>query len=138
VLDKSITDLQVKHRYTGTLYVHDQGLFSNKEFKVVHFQRKNHGLFNCIISTSGVALGGLVVSVLATEPKVRGFKPGRGRWILRVIKSVACLPLEGKYSHQSHVVDLWHVKEPYKHDWCSSAKFSGHFSPVSLLRRESL
>jgi hypothetical protein len=26
-----------------------------------------------------VALGGLVVSVLATGPKVRGFKPGRGR-----------------------------------------------------------
>jgi hypothetical protein len=28
-----------------------------------------------------VALGGLVVSVLATGLKVRGFKPGRGRWI---------------------------------------------------------
>jgi hypothetical protein len=27
-----------------------------------------------------VALGGLVVSVLATGPKIRGFKPGRGRW----------------------------------------------------------
>jgi hypothetical protein len=25
-----------------------------------------------------VALGGVVVSVLATGPKVRGFKPGRG------------------------------------------------------------
>jgi hypothetical protein len=43
-----------------------------------------------------VALGGLVVSVLATGPKVCGFKPGRGRWILRVIKSVARLPSEGK------------------------------------------
>jgi hypothetical protein len=43
-----------------------------------------------------VALGGLVVSVLATRPKVRGFKPGRGRWILRVIKSVARLPSEEK------------------------------------------
>jgi hypothetical protein len=30
-----------------------------------------------------VALGGLVVSVLATGPKVRGFNPGRGRWILK-------------------------------------------------------
>jgi hypothetical protein len=29
---------------------------------------------------SSVALGGLVVSVLATGPKVRGFNPGRGRW----------------------------------------------------------
>jgi hypothetical protein len=43
-----------------------------------------------------VALGGLVVSMLATGPKVHGFKPGRGRWILRVIKSVARLPSEGK------------------------------------------
>jgi hypothetical protein len=30
-----------------------------------------------------VALGGLVVSVLATGPKVRGFNPGRGRWIFK-------------------------------------------------------
>jgi hypothetical protein len=43
-----------------------------------------------------VALGGVVVSVLATGPKVRGFKPGLGRWILRVIKPVARLPSEGK------------------------------------------
>jgi hypothetical protein len=42
-----------------------------------------------------VSLGGLVISVLATGPKVRGFKPGRGRWILRVIKFVARLPSEG-------------------------------------------
>jgi hypothetical protein len=48
------------------------------------------------LNMSGVALGGVVVSVLATGPKVRGFKPGRGRWILRVIKSVARLPSEGK------------------------------------------
>jgi hypothetical protein len=45
---------------------------------------------------NNVALGGVVVSVLATGPKVRGCKPGRGRWILRVIKSVARLPSEGK------------------------------------------
>jgi hypothetical protein len=43
-----------------------------------------------------VALGGLVVSMLATGPKVRGFKPGRGRWILMVIISVARLPSERK------------------------------------------
>jgi hypothetical protein len=30
-----------------------------------------------------VALGRLVVSVLATGPKVRGFNPGRGRWIFK-------------------------------------------------------
>jgi hypothetical protein len=41
-------------------------------------------------------LGGLVVIVLANGPKVHGFEPGRGRWILKVIKSVAQLPSEGK------------------------------------------
>jgi hypothetical protein len=30
-----------------------------------------------------VDLGGLVVSVLATESKVRWFKPSRGRWIFK-------------------------------------------------------
>jgi hypothetical protein len=30
-----------------------------------------------------IALGGLVVSMLATGSKVRGFKPGRGRWIFK-------------------------------------------------------
>jgi hypothetical protein len=48
------------------------------------------------VQITKVALGGVVVSVLATGPKVRGFKPGRGRWILRVIKSVAHLPSEEK------------------------------------------
>jgi hypothetical protein len=69
-----------------------------------------------------------VVSVLTTGPKVRGFKPGRGRWILRVIKSAALLPSEGKESCRSHVVDLRHIKEPYEHDRCSSVKFSDHVS----------
>jgi hypothetical protein len=30
-----------------------------------------------------VTLGGIVVSVLAIGPKVRGFKPGQGRWIFK-------------------------------------------------------
>jgi hypothetical protein len=33
------------------------------------------------ITLLGVALGGLVVSVLAIGPKVRVFKPDRGQWI---------------------------------------------------------
>jgi hypothetical protein len=32
-------------------------------------------------ATLWVALGGIIVIVLAIEPRVRGFKPGRGRWI---------------------------------------------------------
>jgi hypothetical protein len=42
-----------------------------------------------------VALGGLVVSVLAAGFKVRGFKPGRGRWIFKGDK-IRSTPLEGK------------------------------------------
>jgi hypothetical protein len=48
------------------------------------------------ITKYSCAVGGVVVTVLATTPKVRGFKPGRGRWILRMIKSVTRLPSEGK------------------------------------------
>ena len=41
--------------------------------------------------------GGLVVSILATGTRVRGFKPSRSRWIFRESgKSSACLPSEGK------------------------------------------
>jgi hypothetical protein len=32
---------------------------------------------------SVVVLGGVIASVLATGPKVRGFKPGRRRWIFK-------------------------------------------------------
>jgi hypothetical protein len=41
-------------------------------------------------------LGGLLVIVLATGPKVRGFKPGQGDAFLRAIKSAARLPSEEK------------------------------------------
>jgi hypothetical protein len=33
------------------------------------------------MSAYSFLLGGAVFSVLAIGPKVRGFKPGRGRWI---------------------------------------------------------
>jgi hypothetical protein len=36
-----------------------------------------------LVNLSGVDLGGLVVSVLATGPKVRGFDHDRGRWIFK-------------------------------------------------------
>jgi hypothetical protein len=34
-----------------------------------------------------VALGSLVVRVLAIGPKIHGFKPGRERWIFKVDKN---------------------------------------------------
>ena len=41
--------------------------------------------------------GSLVVSILATGTRVRGFKPGRSRWIFRASgKSSVCLPSERK------------------------------------------
>ena len=41
--------------------------------------------------------GDLVVSILATGTRVRGFKPGQNRWIFRASgKSSVCLPSEGK------------------------------------------
>jgi hypothetical protein len=34
-----------------------------------------------------VVLGGVMVSVLTIGPKILGFKPGRGRWILKSDKT---------------------------------------------------
>ena len=58
-----------------------------------------------------VALGGLVVSVLATGPKVRGFDPDRGRWIFKGDKN----PGDKKSSVPCR----------------RFTAFSGHFSPKS-------
>jgi hypothetical protein len=41
-------------------------------------------------------LSGVVVTVLATGPKVREFEPSQGDGFLRVIKSTAHLSLDGK------------------------------------------
>jgi hypothetical protein len=49
-----------------------------------------------ISTTIQFVLGGLVVTALAIVPEFREFKPYRGRWILRAIKTVALLPSEGK------------------------------------------
>ena len=41
--------------------------------------------------------GGLMVSMLASGTRVRGFKLDRSRWIFRASKkSSACIPSEGK------------------------------------------
>jgi hypothetical protein len=51
---------------------------------------------NPIIYNISVVLGSLVVIVLAIGPKVRGLKPGCGRWIFNGDKSSAGLPSDGK------------------------------------------
>jgi hypothetical protein len=46
---------------------------------------------------SSDGFGGLVVSMLASGSRVRGFEPNRSRWIFSdVKKSSVCLPSEGK------------------------------------------
>jgi hypothetical protein len=40
-------------------------------------------VYYLLFNTVYICLGGLVVSVLATGPKVRGFDPDRGRWIFK-------------------------------------------------------
>jgi hypothetical protein len=83
--------VEVYHRFRGTFCFHHQG---NLPDDTALQPRRQPFSFSAAVYL--VALGGLVVSVLATGPKVRGFKPGRGRWILRVKKSVARLPSERK------------------------------------------
>jgi hypothetical protein len=43
----------------------------------------NENTENCTLISLRIDLGGLVVSVLTTGPKVRGFDPDRGRWIFK-------------------------------------------------------
>jgi hypothetical protein len=54
-----------------------------------------------------VAFDSLMVSVLAIGPKVRGFKPGRGRWVFKCYKNAARLPSEAKLNHRSPVVRFY-------------------------------
>jgi hypothetical protein len=79
----SVKDRRIKKCVTELSEISNQNL--NKE--TIFLSRQYIVIF---------ALGGLVVSVLATGPKDRGVKPGRGRWILRVIKSAARLLSEWK------------------------------------------
>jgi hypothetical protein len=49
----------------------------------VNWSPLNGWIYERVYFITCVDLGGLVVSVLATGPKVRGFDPDRGRWILK-------------------------------------------------------
>jgi len=53
------------------------------------------------------SFGGIVVSMLASGTRVRGFKLGRNRWIFRTSeKSSACLPSEGKRKNLSQLCGM--------------------------------
>jgi hypothetical protein len=67
--------------------------------------------------SNSVVLGGLVVSVLVIEQKVRGFKPGRRRWIFKgdKVRSTPSFREEIKPSVPCRKI-LRHAKEPYEYE----------------------
>jgi hypothetical protein len=74
---------------------------------------------------------GLVVRMLVSGSRVRGFKPGRSRRIFFLLKkSRACLPSEGKSNNLSHVPTLGHVKNSIS---CSSLRADGKIRVCSFL-----
>jgi hypothetical protein len=81
----------------------------------------------------GSCLGGVMVSVLATRPKVCGFEPGQGDWLLRVIK-IRSTPSSrmGSKARRSHVVRFYGM---LKNSWSPTGmdRLNSHFlrpSPV--------
>jgi hypothetical protein len=56
--------------------------------------------------------GGLVVSMLAPGTQVRGFKPPAKLSDFSGKKILSMPFFGGEVSRWSHVVDLWHVKDP--------------------------
>jgi hypothetical protein len=82
-----------------------------------------------------VALGGLVVSVLAIGRKFRRFKPGRERWNFRgyKIRSTTSFGCEMKTSTPCKI--LRHVKEPYsmktETSWAKFTDISRQISAAS-------
>jgi hypothetical protein len=96
----------VRQRYTSVLE-QDTRPKTTKSLIIAHLKI-------CVRSIAYFdGFGRLVVSILATGTRVRGFKPSRNRWIFRASeKSSVCLPSEGKSNNMSHVPALRHVKNP--------------------------
>jgi hypothetical protein len=73
--------------------------------------------YSCKDRSDCVVLGGVKVKVPATGPKVRGLKPGRGRWVFKgdKIRSTISFGVEVKPSVPGGKT-LRHVKEPLRHE----------------------
>jgi hypothetical protein len=50
--------------------------------------KKNYNI-HCTVSSQNDGFGSLVVRMLASGSRVRGFKPGRSRWIFSVYKNLS-------------------------------------------------
>jgi hypothetical protein len=90
-----------------------------KDFHYVNLLRFI-GYFSSVTS-SAVVLGGIVVTMVATRLKVRGFKPGRGLWIFKddTIRSTTSFGGKIKQSVPCRKI-LRHVKDrcKYERDTC--------------------
>jgi hypothetical protein len=78
-----------------------------------------------------VTLGSVLINVLSIGLKVRGLKPGRGRWILKgdKIRCTIFFRREIKPSVLYREI-LGHVKNPYRYEnRYFIGKIQGHFSP---------
>jgi hypothetical protein len=61
----------------------------------------------------GISIGGVMGSVLAIRPKIRGFKPGQSDEFIRTIKSAARLSSEGEVKLSAPCLKiLRRVKDP--------------------------
>jgi hypothetical protein len=73
---------------------------------------------------------GIAVTVLTTGRKVRGFKPGRERFIFKGFKNRSTSSFGEEVKPSASCKILRHVKIRVKHDRdISSAKFKDYFSP---------
>jgi hypothetical protein len=81
----------------------------------VHILKAHFSKIQLIVASHQVAIGGLLVNVLAIGPKIHGFKSGRGRWILRALKfsSMTSFGWEVKPS-VPYCKTLQYVKESYE------------------------
>ena len=77
-----------------------------------------------------------MVIILASGSKVRGFDPGRGRWIFQSVKILSMTSFGMEVKPWIRVVDLRHVKEPQAEIRASVqnlSDFSRSMSEVTLV-----
>jgi hypothetical protein len=84
-----------------------------------------------------IVLGGLVVIVLAIGSKIRGFQPGRCRWIFKGGKNRSTISFGGKVKPSVPCRRFYGLLMiPAEYDRYIAGKINGHFSasfPASLL-----
>jgi hypothetical protein len=103
-----------------------------RTFEVETCEQKDIQLFPlhtlCFVRTETIAIGGLVVIVLATGPKVS--KPAENDGLLRAIKIPNTTSFAGEVKPAAPCRKiLRHVKDPYSMKDILVGKIHGHFSP---------